>query len=90
MVWIRETKKSWAQSLALQTIKHGPIPRHVAFIMDGNRRYAKRNNLNREKGHLMGFEKLAEVSTYNQNLEFHKYKYFQPGLVLNSYGLPEF
>ena len=64
MSWIRETKKTWAQSLALRTIKNGPIPKHLAFIMDGNRRYAKRNNFDRAKGHLMGFDKLAEVCTH--------------------------
>lgn len=40
----------------------GPIPNHVAFIMDGNRRYAMKNNLkNKIDGHLKGFEKLTEV-----------------------------
>ena len=42
-------------------IKAGPMPRHVAIIMDGNRRFAKKVNCERSKGHEKGFEKLTEV-----------------------------
>jgi len=37
------------------------MPKHVAIIMDGNRRYAKKVNCERSKGHEKGFEKLTEV-----------------------------
>lgn len=33
----------------------GPIPNHIAFIMDGNRRYAKKQNLVEGDGHKAGF-----------------------------------
>lgn len=39
----------------------GPMPKHVAFIMDGNRRFALKNNIERQEGHMQGFNKLAEV-----------------------------
>lgn len=39
----------------------GPIPRHIALIMDGNRRYAQKNSMGRAEGHLRGFDKLAET-----------------------------
>ena len=39
----------------------GPIPKHIAFIMDGNRRYAKKCQVERQEGHSQGFNKLAEV-----------------------------
>lgn len=39
----------------------GPMPKHVAFIMDGNRRFARRQNMECLKGHMQGFNKLAEV-----------------------------
>ena len=39
----------------------GPIPKHIAFIMDGNRRYARKNNLALKRGHTLGFDKLKET-----------------------------
>lgn len=37
------------------------MPKHVAFIMDGNRRYAQKCHVERQQGHSQGFEKLAQV-----------------------------
>lgn len=37
------------------------MPKHVAFIMDGNRRYAQKCHVERQQGHLQGFDKLAQV-----------------------------
>ncbi len=44
--------------------KDGPllkIPRHIAFIMDGNGRWAKRRGLPRSAGHKRACERLGEV-----------------------------
>ncbi len=38
------------------------MPKHVAFIMDGNRRFAQKAHVKRQEGHSQGFEKLADVS----------------------------
>ncbi|GAU98078.1 hypothetical protein RvY_09273-1 [Ramazzottius varieornatus] len=59
--WIRTDKRTTLQKLACSILKRGPIPKHVAFIMDGNRRYANRRNLDRAQGHLLGFDKLTET-----------------------------
>ena len=40
----------------------GMIPRHVAFIVDGNRRWAKERGLTSFEGHKSGLEKLEEVA----------------------------
>jgi len=37
-------------------INHNDIPSHVAIIMDGNGRWAKKNNLSRYEGHKKGAE----------------------------------
>lgn len=42
-------------------MKTGRIPQHIAFIMDGNRRYAKKNSVNTSAGHYKGFDKLSET-----------------------------
>lgn len=47
--------------MCVNILKCGPIPKHVAFIMDGNRRYAKKNNVEKIDGHSKGFDKLSET-----------------------------
>ena len=62
MSWFKEQKKtSYLRSFCNNVIKSGQLPRHVAIIMDGNRRFAKKVNCERSKGHQKGFEKLTEV-----------------------------
>ncbi|WPH00404.1 dehydrodolichyl diphosphate synthase complex subunit [Acrodontium crateriforme] len=43
------------------SLKCGPIPQHVAFVMDGNRRYARNHKLETVEGHHLGFEALAKI-----------------------------
>ncbi|CAL8146538.1 unnamed protein product [Orchesella dallaii] len=63
MSWIcEEDTRTWVQRLATNTLKQGPIPYHVAFILDGNRRYAKERNMPTIYGHKIGLDtKLNEV-----------------------------
>lgn len=42
-------------------LKQGPIPQHVAFVMDGNRRFARAHAIERVEGHNLGFEALAKI-----------------------------
>lgn len=59
-------KKLWNQ------IKEGPFPRHIAIIMDGNRRYAKKMKfVSAKKGHEMGAKHLKNVIrwVYNAKVE---------------------
>ena len=37
----------------------GPLPAHVAFIMDGNRRFAERYHQDRSSGHAIGSQKVS-------------------------------
>lgn len=60
MSWVSDSKLTWTQSLAVNVLQCGPIPNHVAFIMDGNRRFAAKNNLkSKNEGHVKGFDKLS-------------------------------
>ncbi|MBA7668748.1 Ditrans,polycis-undecaprenyl-diphosphate synthase ((2E,6E)-farnesyl-diphosphate specific) [subsurface metagenome] len=38
------------------------LPQHVAIIMDGNGRWAKKRGLPRSEGHRMGMEKIREIT----------------------------
>ena len=41
--------------------KHGNFPGHIAIIMDGNGRWAKRQELPRVEGHREGINSVREV-----------------------------
>jgi undecaprenyl diphosphate synthase len=45
----------------LNSLDSSRLPRHVAIIMDGNGRWAKRRNLPREEGHRAGAKSVQEV-----------------------------
>ncbi|XP_073525801.1 uncharacterized protein [Phyllobates terribilis] len=47
----------------------GPLPNHIAFIMDGNRRYARKHNLEEGEGHRAGFITLMSILTYCYELK---------------------
>ena len=46
----------------------GDIPVHVAIIMDGNGRWAKKRNLPRIEGHRVGVERAEEIITASKDL----------------------
>jgi undecaprenyl diphosphate synthase len=48
--------------------ENGDFPRHVAIIMDGNGRWAKKRGLPRLLGHRKGAKKLEEVVEYADSL----------------------
>lgn len=52
------------KELLLGALRQGPVPEHVAFVMDGNRRFARKNRIEIVDGHNMGFEALAKVFFY--------------------------
>ncbi|KAB8337184.1 hypothetical protein FH972_021489 [Carpinus fangiana] len=64
--WILQSPPAeWALSsvrdLLIGALKQGPIPRHVAFVMDGNRRFARHHHIETVEGHNLGFEALARI-----------------------------
>ncbi|KAH8831635.1 Decaprenyl diphosphate synthase-like protein [Flagelloscypha sp. PMI_526] len=59
--WLHRKLISRAQRLVLRILAAGPVPRHVAFVMDGNRRYARRNHKQIAHGHYQGFLALRKA-----------------------------
>ncbi|GLD53041.1 dehydrodolichyl diphosphate synthase complex subunit DHDDS isoform X1, partial [Lates japonicus] len=72
MSWIREGELNLLEKISANVLKAGPMPKHVAFIMDGNRRFARRNNMERQEGHMQGFNKLAETLRWCKHLNIQE------------------
>ena len=52
-------------------ISKGPVPKHLAVIMDGNRRYAESLGLLPFEGHVKGKSTLENLSAWSQKLGIH-------------------
>ena len=50
-------------------VSDGPMPKHIAIIMDGNRRYARELGLETREGHLAGKEKIRDVLNWCMKLD---------------------
>lgn len=53
--------KNQVESLLVSALAVGPIPKHIALVMDGNRRYARLHRLETAEGHALGFESLKGI-----------------------------
>jgi hypothetical protein len=47
----------------VSALQAGPLPRHIAFILDGNRRFARQRGRSAVDGHSEGREALKRVSS---------------------------
>jgi ditrans,polycis-polyprenyl diphosphate synthase len=54
------------RELLIGALQQGPIPQHVAFVMDGNRRFARSHKIETVEGHNLGFEALARVCGFQK------------------------
>ncbi|MDH5302325.1 MAG: isoprenyl transferase [Gammaproteobacteria bacterium] len=52
---------SYRETDLVELVKRGQVPRHVAIIMDGNGRWAKKRGLPRFAGHKFGVESVRKV-----------------------------
>ena len=68
MSWVREDERSWVQKIAGNIMKKGPIPKHVGFIMDGNRRFALKSSVPKIEGHLKGYFGFNRIDLCNINI----------------------
>ncbi len=65
---LREILYGGYEELLASEIKGKPIPSHVAIIMDGNRRFAKKNGLANYYGHLKGADSTEKVLDWSFDL----------------------
>jgi ditrans,polycis-polyprenyl diphosphate synthase len=55
-------KLPWWGAVAKRVLQRGRLPKHIAFVMDGNRRYARSHRMaSVVDGHARGFEQIAKV-----------------------------
>lgn len=55
------TESTFFTKAQLDSLDHSKIPKHIAIIPDGNRRWAKNKLFNPQKGHHYGANKLIEI-----------------------------
>ncbi|KAG6646250.1 dehydrodolichyl diphosphate synthase CPT3-like [Carya illinoinensis] len=55
---------SFLRKCLFSILSVGPLPNHIAFIMDGNRRYAKKHNMAEGAGHKAGYLALMKMLCY--------------------------
>ncbi|CUU05737.1 undecaprenyl diphosphate synthase, partial [Candidatus Kryptobacter tengchongensis] len=56
-----ESKSSYDRRIQEELKKSGEIPKHIAIIMDGNGRWAKKRGLPRVAGHREGVKSVRDV-----------------------------
>ncbi|KAI0636762.1 Di-trans-poly-cis-decaprenylcistransferase [Trametes polyzona] len=59
--WLRDEVSAKAENALISILAAGPIPQHVAFILDGNRRYARSKGMQVKQGHTDGFYTLRKM-----------------------------
>uniref|UniRef100_A0A1D1ZKT6 Alkyl transferase n=1 Tax=Anthurium amnicola TaxID=1678845 RepID=A0A1D1ZKT6_9ARAE len=47
-----------------RVLSFGPMPRHIAFILDGNRRYGRKHRLGEGEAHWVGFVAFLDILKY--------------------------
>lgn len=52
----------WLKNILSRTIKSSNcVPKHIGFVMDGNRRFARKNEIEIKEGHEAGFSSMSQV-----------------------------
>ena len=64
--WLMQSPPvEWAnlqlRDLLIGALRQGPVPEHIAMVMDGNRRFARSKQIEVVEGHNLGFEAMAQV-----------------------------
>ena len=54
------------RDLLIGALRQGPVPEHIAMVMDGNRRFARSRKIEVVEGHNLGFEAMAQVRCHTR------------------------
>ncbi|GIJ82949.1 ditrans,polycis-polyprenyl diphosphate synthase [Aspergillus pseudoviridinutans] len=54
---------NWTRDLLMNIARQGPIPQHIAFMMDGNRQFARAHGMSIEQGHKLGGAAMKKAIT---------------------------
>ena len=69
IAWLRAMAARYYEQQLLEEVKErGNVPRHLAIILDGNRRFARWAGLKELKGHELGAKRLREVLRWCKEL----------------------
>ncbi len=60
--------KYYERKLFSEVVRSSNVPKHVAIILDGNRRFAEEKGVSRLEGHIFGAKKLEEVVGWCQEV----------------------
>lgn len=66
-----EALRDATESRLLALVKEGPVPQHLAIIMDGNRRFAREHGLLITEGHRSGKDTLEELLDWCLEVGIH-------------------
>ncbi|KAL0490421.1 dehydrodolichyl diphosphate syntase complex subunit DHDDS [Acrasis kona] len=66
--WIYKKIVTIIHTIILYSLRFGPIPQHIAIIMDGNRRWAEKHHLDKKDGHASGYIKIEETLDWCEKL----------------------
>lgn len=69
--WFKRVEHSYLQRFMINVVSSGTLPEHVAFIMDGNRRFATEKGITRVDSYKQGFDKIGEILDYCENFSIH-------------------
>ena len=79
VIGMQEKKNVTSESDLLQKINREKLPFHIAIIMDGNGRWARKRGLPRIAGHKKGMDTLKQIVTCAHELgigEYYPFMFF--------------
>lgn len=67
---------NFVEKFVVEIIKSGPIPKHICCLMDGHRRYSKKNKIHLGSAYDRGFEKAIEVLGWSMAIGIEQVSFY--------------